>query len=35
MIKTEIPEDIAAPARKVGRRFKSERDFAAAEESDC
>jgi hypothetical protein len=28
MSKTEIPEDIAALARKVGRQFKSEQDLA-------
>jgi hypothetical protein len=28
MSKTEIPEDIAALARKVGKQFKSEQDLA-------
>ena len=28
MSKTEIPEDIAALARKIGKEFKSEQDVA-------
>ncbi len=28
MSKTEIPEDIAALARKIGKQFKSEQDLA-------
>jgi hypothetical protein len=28
MRKTEIPEDISALARKVGRQFKSDQDLA-------